>query len=307
MSDYNIQKESTLHVVLRLRGGMAPKEAGENGRREREADRSRSRGDSEDLASAVLTALRDYGAAKTSDLEEVRRACDEQIAEHREETRNRLDELARSLEDLRAEVRAERAAAPSGAAASSDVAGPSPAEPAAAYGQAGFVPSRIYVRGWAPFGSPKGAKITKQEAKVLQDALLQALPQAQRAKVVAEEPYVLNWQIVFRLRAPSRCFADELVDVWRTYVNTQELRVRGQAVRISMELSPGRRALYSEFFKAWDEAKAGIGEDRLEACTKSCQLYLKEGLDLLWSQSGGWNQEAVHKAGWEQSPADSLM
>jgi hypothetical protein len=146
-----------------------------------------------------------------------------------------------------------------------------------AAGRGDWVPSEVYVQGWAPWG--KGGRenaISKERAAALYKELASCLAPDLKAKIldVRYRPY--NYKLVVLVQQELGV-ADRIVAAWQNYIDEKGLRVNERPLMAKTQLSPE------------EERRRGI----LIESIRALEQWAGEGVASI-----AWKAECI-KAGWK--------
>ena len=140
--------------------------------------------------------------------------------------------------------------------------------------QGEWCPRMVLVRGWAPFGSPASQKIDRIEYKKVANELLSCLPHCLQNNVMVRAPFAANYQISFGLKDGGgwdscRAVQEALI----AGVESNMINVRGHSLKVSIELSPRRKTILTNMFRADTFLKkSGVDPESYLLCPKSCRI-----------------------------------
>ena len=126
-------------------------------------------------------------------------------------------------------------------------------------------PQIVQVRGWAPFGSRPAAKIDRIEFEKLTEDLLSMLPTCLQNQVVVRAPFAAFFQLVLGIKG----------DALSAGIEHRGLMVKGQLLRVSVELSPRKKSTLSNIFRAESLKKKGVSAEKYTLCPRSCKILDK--------------------------------
>ena len=250
-------------------------------------DKSRSPHRSDDLAATLRTVLAEYGVARHEDLQQHKDECNAAMLAHKTQVQQCLEAVSDRMDKLQEQLDAVRKEA------CSDDTSTAASVATVTTGSKPFAPSRIFVRGWAPYGSSTTSRINEAAAIQLQEKVLQLLPQARRHHLEAEKPYFSNYQVAFRIKDPDLRRDTAMLRDWREALEASPIHIRGNEIKISMEASPLRKKQYQGFVQAKRLLEEKDKQDITHACGRTCTIYHKESLATLWSYGGGWDSEVA--------------
>ena len=131
-----------------------------------------------------------------------------------------------------------------------------------------WCPHNVRVRDWAPFGSRPSSKIDRNVYKKLSHDLLSQLPNCLQNQVVVRAPFAANFQLVFGIKGGGRDLCREVRDALSIGTDHQ-LQVRGEPLRVSVELSPRKKITLGNMFRAESFLKKqGVDSDAYTLCPK---------------------------------------
>ena len=137
-------------------------------------------------------------------------------------------------------------------------------------------PQHVLVRGWAPFGSCPSAKIDRVECKKLLEDLLQLLPDCFRNQDVVRASFAANYHLVLGVKGGGWNHCKEIRDVLGLIVQQNGMRIRGHDLRVSVELSPRKKVMLSNMFRAESFLKQrGVSAEIYSLYPKSCKILNK--------------------------------
>ena len=126
-------------------------------------------------------------------------------------------------------------------------------------------PSPVGSSSWAPFGSRPAAKIDRIEFEKLTEDLLSMLPTCLQNQVVVRAPFAAFFQLVLGIKG----------DALSAGIEHRGLMVRGQLLRVSVELSPRKKSTLSNIFRAESLKKKGVSAEKYTLCPRSCKILNK--------------------------------
>ena len=242
------------------------------------------------LAQALPIALREEGVARKSDLENLENKWQDRHSEQQkqiDENAQNLRELRGVIEELRyelAEFRGTASSAPP-AAASSSSAPPAAARPGTLRldDDNEWSPSRVLIRGFAPWGCDVSKKITDTQYDTFSKVWLNYLAQHLRKAVSCTKPYALNHQIVFEIKGGwNMC---TIVSIYfQAGIDSKKIDVNGcYDLTARVEVSPSRRVACKQFFEVVDWLRTKNIEDRqLVTCPRSLRFYMSTHKEVGW-------------------------
>ena len=158
-------------------------------------------------------------------------------------------------------------------------------------GNTEWTPKTVLVRGWAPFGAPPSAKLNKVDYKCAGERLRDFLPLALKAQVSLAAPFALNHQVSFIVRDASSDLCHRIREALQDGIARNDYVIKGVAPRVAVELSPRKRVLVKNMFRALDALKAAnIQEDKYDVCHRACQLFALPSYGMLGSTPAGGSQ-----------------
>ena len=126
--------------------------------------------------------------------------------------------------------------------------------------------------------------------KKLSDELLSLLPTCLQNNVVVRAPFAPNYQISVGIKCGGGW--DSCREVRVAGIEAQMLEVRGEALKVSIELSPRRKVSLSNMFKAGSFLKkSGVNPEARMLCPKNSKILKKatnEDLDETLKGSNRW-------------------
>ena len=162
--------------------------------------------------------------------------------------------------------------------------------------QGEWCPRMVLVRGWAPFGSPASQKIDRIEYKKVANELLSCLPHCLQNNVMVRAPFAANYQISFGLKDGGgwdscRAVQEALI----VGVESNMINVRGHSLKVSIELSPRRKTVLTNMFRADTFLKkSGVDPESNLLCPKSCRILSTVTNEDLGETPKGSNVRAWH-------------
>ena len=289
-----------------------PGESDKSGRDERSRSREQKQpeaGTLGELAKAMREALRAEGVATRTDIEGIRKDIDGV----REETNRRitaqdakLEAQEKRIEDMhtalaairedigRIEIgtksddqgRATGHAGDEGQPPDGAARGRAQATNGAETTPGEWQPRQLLLRGFAPFGCKNTEKLGKAQYNTEVKRFIDMLPEHLKNSLTVVPPFVVNFQIGFRLAKPEN--GRRICDVWNNEIEARQARINGKTVRAVAEMSPDRKTQYRTLYKAIEEIqKENIVEDKYTVCYKGLKIYATETLELAGAIKAG--------------------
>jgi hypothetical protein len=128
-------------------------------------------------------------------------------------------------------------------------------------GRNDWVPSEIYVQGWAPWG--KGGRenaITKDRASKLYTELASSLSPDMRSKILDVKYRMYNYKLIVLVQQEPGV-ADRIAATWQNHIDERNVRINNCNLMVKLQLSPEeerRRGILVESIRAFEQW-AGYG------------------------------------------------
>jgi hypothetical protein len=216
-------------------------------------------------------------------LDKVKNELQKEIAEERDTRRKDTENIKNEIQNMKTEMK-KKTPVQSPAQAQGDIrklekefaelrtkcdqaAQPQPSTA----GGSNWQPQFIYVKGFAPFGCGPERKLSPQQYEEEGNKILDLLPTNIKQNMSLEKPFYLNHQLTFRVKAGvlgCRAAADAVQNA----ATMHDLKIRGEGVKVNIQLSSERRDQFRKNYTAVDHIKAAV-PGSYATCARSLKIY----------------------------------
>ena len=167
------------------------------------------------------------------------------------------------------------------------------------------------MRGFAPFGCGPGQKLSRVEYKAAVQELVDMVPKALQTTFRPAPPFAQNHQIALQVLQPTWDRCQELKEALAAAAEARNFRIKGQQPRFQVEMSPKRKHLCQNLFRAVDALKhLGFQEEKYEICGRGLKPYALPGYEPLGAtppttSQWEWNAAGLAKLGLDKAKVDA--
>ena len=164
-----------------------------------------------------------------------------------------------------------------------------------------FVPTKVFVRGWAPFGSSRTDMLGRQEYTNQAKEIIAKLPARYQSNITADNPGPYNFQITFKVKG-GRLGCELIRDMLNSIFERDELKIKEAHVKASIECSPDRRAKYRIFNTNLEALKEQVNAEAYDVDERFLTIFNVEDASVVGEFRKGtsvwdWDDEVLKKMG----------
>lgn len=142
------------------------------------------------------------------------------------------------------------------------------------------LPARVRVRGLAPYGADKSARMRREEHDKHVIALRAMLPPTLRDKVLFESAYATNHEILARVQGGGElCW--EVREILQARIDEAAYKIRDYPQKVSVEPTAERKWWYRNFFASLRAIQSKIHEHLFEPNYKALSIISKINMETL--------------------------
>lgn len=162
-------------------------------------------------------------------------------------------------------------------------------------------PTKIRIRGWAPFGCSMDKIISKVEYKQRVTELKELLPASMQNQVRFESPFLTNHQILVRvIGGGERCWVVQ--EALQAKIDEKDYKICGQTVRVSVEPSQESKQWYRSYFASLRALESKVDASSFEPDIKALAIYAKPSQECVGklnrkSSKFEWDEGVVSQLG----------
>ena len=165
----------------------------------------------------------------------------------------------------------------------------------------GFQPKLVFVRGFAPYGCAASDKLTRSEYAKESNELHLMLPEPLRSSVRIADPFPLSFQVAFRVMG-GRDECEVVRDHLANGIAKKSFKIKGNDLKVSIEVSPERRTAFSKLHCALERVSAVVSADKIEVCKRTFTIMELPDFNVIARIPKGatevqWDAEACLRLG----------
>ena len=164
-----------------------------------------------------------------------------------------------------------------------------------------FVPTKVFVRGWAPIGSERTDMIGRKEYADKAKQMIEKLPVHFQPNVSVENPGPYNFQIAFKVKG-GRLGCEQIRETLNSIFERDDFTVKGVQVKASIEPSPDRRAKYRIYQTNLKALKDFLNPDAYDVDERFLKIFNVQDASIVGEFQKGtsmweWKDDVLRKMG----------